>query len=128
MDNDFFTFEVTYRGTHTCHMSATAPSAAVQLPEQPPTTHRQLPLIPSSLPATTAHWLSMFHDLGGTAAGTSSGGGGAAPSAARFPEYQLPVADMADVMFNSGSSSSNSMDLIFSSMEDKKWDLEEKKD
>ncbi|KAI3458426.1 hypothetical protein Pfo_015089 [Paulownia fortunei] len=122
LEDDPFTFEVTYRGTHTCHMSSTAPSAAVPLPEQgplPPTTmHPSLPFS-SSLPTT--RWLSMqiFH--------AGSSGGAAGPSAARFPDYQLPVADMADAMFNSGSSSSNSMDLIFSSMDDK-WDSEEKKD
>ncbi|EYU20127.1 hypothetical protein ABFS82_06G056500 [Erythranthe guttata] len=139
LDDDPFTFEVTYRGSHTCHMSSTAPSAALPLPEQqpfPPRTtaaaaNAYAPLLPYSLPNTNNihhNWLSMqiFQDLGGggvAAAGSSDG------AAARFPEYQLPVADMADAMFNSGSSSSNSMDLIFSSMDDNhKWDSEEKKD
>ncbi|GFP89380.1 WRKY transcription factor 55 [Phtheirospermum japonicum] len=129
LEDDPFTFEVTYRGTHTCHVSSTAPSAVV--PPPPPTTTSAMQAPPiisfssSSLP-TTAHWLSMqlLHDLDGTPARS----GGAGPSAARlFPDYQLPVADMADAMFNSASSSSNSMDLIFSSMDDK-WDSEEKKD
>ncbi|KAL7146675.1 hypothetical protein ABFS83_06G057400 [Erythranthe nasuta] len=139
LDDDPFTFEVTYRGSHTCHMSSTAPSAALPPPEQQPFPPRTTaaaannaypPLLPYSLPNTNIHhnWLSMqiFQDLGGSglaAAGSSDG------AAARFPEYQLPVADMADAMFNSGSSSSNSMDLIFSSMDDNhKWDSEEKKD
>ncbi|KAG8381006.1 hypothetical protein BUALT_Bualt06G0075900 [Buddleja alternifolia] len=119
---------VTYRGTHTCHMSSTAPSAAAAPPEQgsvpPTTTAAAMQPFSSSLPTT--HWLAMqiFHNLDGSAVAGSSGGG---PSAARYPEYQLPVADMADAMFNSGSTSSNSMDLIFSSMDDK-WDSEEKKD
>ncbi|KAH7854698.1 hypothetical protein Vadar_016885 [Vaccinium darrowii] len=56
---------------------------------------------------------------GSSGAGPSRGGsGGAGPSTIRFGrdfEFQLPVADLADVMFNSGSSSNNSMDLIFSS-------------
>ncbi|XP_057778450.1 WRKY transcription factor 55 isoform X2 [Salvia miltiorrhiza] len=107
LDNDPFTFELTYRGTHTCHMSSTAPAPA------PPPPEHTLP--PPSLPATS-HWLSM-HIIQG-AAGSST--------APRFPDCPLPVADMADAMFNSGSSSS-SMDLIFSSM-DEKWDSEVKKD
>ncbi|KAG6402024.1 hypothetical protein SASPL_138894 [Salvia splendens] len=117
LDHDPFTFELTYRGTHTCHLSSTAPSAPTPLPEQalpPPVT--SLPL--SSSLANTSHWLSMHI----TTAGASS-----STSAARFPaDCPLPVADMADAMFNSGSSSS-SMDLIFSSMDDK-WDSEVKKD
>ncbi|KAK4433473.1 WRKY transcription factor 55 [Sesamum alatum] len=140
LDHDFFTFEVTYRGTHTCHMSSTAPSAAVPPPEplQPATTttavHPPASELPfsSSLPTTHHDWLSMqiFHDLGGVSAGSSTvaaGSGSAGASAPRFPDYQLAVADMAETMFNSGSTSSNSMDLIFSSMDDK-WDSEEKKD
>ncbi|KAI3470971.1 hypothetical protein Pfo_027634 [Paulownia fortunei] len=145
LDLDPSTFEVTYRGSHTCHMSFTAPSAAVQQPERGPipptsTTLQQPPPFSSSLP--TSLWLSMqiFQDLdavsASSAVGSSSssimaagggGGGGAGPSAARFPDYQLlPLADMADAMFNSGSSSSNSMDVIFSSINEK-WDSEEKK-
>ncbi|KAL3622037.1 DNA binding domain [Castilleja foliolosa] len=121
LEDDPFTFEVTYRGTHACHVFSTAPSTAI-VPPPPPTTTSAPPILSfssssSSLP-TTAHWLSMqlLRDLGG-----------AGPSATRFPDYQLPVADMADAMFNSASSSSNSLDLIFSSMDDK-LDSEEKKD
>ncbi|GER50875.1 WRKY DNA-binding protein 55 [Striga asiatica] len=115
LEDDPFTFEVTYRCSHTCHVSSSAPTAAV-----PPPPATAAPPPPPSLP--TAHWLSvqLLHDLGGA-------GAGAGPSAGRFPDYQLAVADMADAMFNSGSSSSNSMDLIFSAMDDK-WDSEEKKD
>ncbi|KAL3834743.1 hypothetical protein ACJIZ3_009479 [Penstemon smallii] len=117
LDHDPFTFEVTYRGTHTCHMSSTAPSAGAPPPEQIPVPPTTTTMQPPSLPSTT-HWLSMqfFHDLGGVYTAGSSGGGG-----------RFPVVDMADAMFNSGSSSSNSLDLIFSSMDDK-WDSEEKKD
>ncbi|KAL0298261.1 UNVERIFIED_CONTAM: hypothetical protein Sradi_6485900 [Sesamum radiatum] len=122
-------------------MSSTAPSAAVPVPGPPlppaTTTAVHPPVLPfsSSLPTTHHDWLSMqiFHDLGGVSAGggssvaAGSGGGGAGPPAPRFPDYMLPVADMAETMFNSGSTSSNSMDLIFSSMDDK-WDSEEKKE
>lgn len=50
------------------------------------------------------------------------GGGGAGPSTTRSgKEVEYAVADMADAMFNSGSSSSNSMDFLFhSSAEDKR--------
>lgn len=72
----------------------------------------------------------MGFGLGSSGAGPSSGGGGAGPSSIRFGremEFQLPVADLADVMFNSGSSSGNSMDLIFSSGMEDKWDPGDKR-
>ncbi|KAH6762887.1 hypothetical protein C2S52_020320 [Perilla frutescens var. hirtella] len=133
LDDDPYMFEVTYRGTHTCHMSSTAPSAPAPLPEHtlpPPTAAVHHPHLSTSL-ANTTNWLSMHILQGVSAAGTTSSmaagsSGGAGPSASRFPDCQLPVADMADAMFNSGSSSSTSMDLIFSSM-DEKWDSEVKK-
>lgn len=133
LDDDPSTFEVTYRDNHTCHMSSTAPSAPMPPLEQvplPPTTalHHHL----SSSPPDPPHWLSMqiFHDLGGVSATTTTSmaagsSGSAGPSTTRYLDYQLPVVDMADVMFNSGSSTANSMDLIFSSMDDK-WDSEAK--
>ncbi|XP_051143570.1 WRKY transcription factor 55 [Andrographis paniculata] len=126
LDQDPRTFKVTYRGSHTCHMSATAPSAGVPAADSLPppmstsaASLMQAASIPLNFPAPpTTHWLSMQNvaDLGGA--------GGPGPSASRAAA-EMPVADMADVMFNSGSSSSNSMDLIFSS---EKWDYEEKKD
>ena len=67
-------------------------------------------------------------DLGLGEGGGGGGGGSsssmvAGPSTVRFSRDQLeyPVVDLADTMFNSGSSSSNSMDLIFTTMEDK-WE------
>ncbi|XP_059627884.1 WRKY transcription factor 55-like [Cornus florida] len=151
LDVDPSTFEVTYRGNHTCHMSSTAPS----IPPHPPpslgltqemmiqSTTAAQPSPPStSIPL--ARWLSMdikptgentpmqlYGDhFGPSGVGTSSGmvgsGSGAGPSTVRFGVDFQPVADMADVMFNSGSSSSNSMDHIFSSMEEK-WDTTDKK-
>ncbi|KAL8539419.1 hypothetical protein ACS0TY_001149 [Phlomoides rotata] len=134
LDDDPSTFEITYRGNHTCHMSSTAPSAPMPPLEQAslhPTTAMHHP-ISSSLPSPP-QWLSMqiFQGFGGISTTTTTtsmaagSSGGAGPSI-RYSDYQLPVVDMADVMFNSGSSSSNSMDLIFSSMDDK-WDTEVKK-
>ena len=61
---------------------------------------------------------------------TGGGSAGAGPSTVRFGrdhlDYQLPVTDLADAMFNSGSSSNNSIDLIFSSAEEK-WETGERK-
>ncbi|CAL5322822.1 unnamed protein product [Camellia sinensis] len=113
--------------------------------QQPTTTTHSPPPPPTSAPLAT--WLSMdinqssgegtssfsadprvhlFRDFGlrsggGAAAGTSSGGAGPSSSTTRYGENQFPVADLADAMFNSGSSSNNSIDVIFSSMEDK-WE------
>ncbi|KAH1038046.1 hypothetical protein J1N35_039789 [Gossypium stocksii] len=140
LDNDFYTFEVTYIGQHTCTMSSTAPS----IPQPPPLLHDQLvmtqamvsqPALPPTSSSTTSSsivpfgsWLSMEFSLGSGSggrgsggAGSSSGGGSATGSRyGRDVEYPA-VADMADVMFNSGSSSSNSMDFIFPCAEDK-WE------
>ncbi|TYJ38350.1 hypothetical protein E1A91_A05G437500v1 [Gossypium mustelinum] len=138
LDNDFYTFEVTYIGQHTCTMSSTAPS----IPQPPPLLHDQMvmtqamvsqPALPPISSSTTSSsiapfgsWLSMEFSLGSGSggrgsggAGSSSGGGSATGSRyGRDVEYPA-VADMADVMFNSGSSSSNSMDFIFPCAEDK---------
>ncbi|KAB2033366.1 hypothetical protein ES319_D04G012600v1 [Gossypium barbadense] len=140
LDNDFDTFEVTYIGQHTCTMSSTAPS----IPQPPPLLHDQMvmtqamvsqPALPPTSSSTTSSsivpsgsWLSMEFSLGSGSggrgsggAGSSSGGGPATGSRyGRDVEYSV-VADMADVMFNSGSSSSNSMDFIFPCAENK-WE------
>ncbi|CAI8585778.1 unnamed protein product [Vicia faba] len=108
--------EVTYRGEHICHKSLTAPSS------YPP-----LPTLLANISTTTQttdsseRWpLAVNLDLGG---GDGSGGGG---SNSRFG-VEYAVADMADAMFNSGSSSGNSMELLFQSSEDK-WEHDEKED
>ncbi|CAK9133682.1 unnamed protein product [Ilex paraguariensis] len=148
LDDDPYTFEVMYRGDHTCIMSSTAPSAPptsvggattthevrhshhyahmqMQPPPPPPTPSASVPL---------SRWLSMdmqmyrhFGLSGPGGASSSSGGsgmvasGGAGPSTGRYRrEVDYPVVDLADAMFNSGSSSNNSMEVIFSSMEEKK--------
>ncbi|XVF41239.1 hypothetical protein PTKIN_Ptkin01aG0264600 [Pterospermum kingtungense] len=133
LDNDFYTFEVTYIGQHTCHMSSTAPSIPppassmqdqMMMSTQPMVTH-PTPTSSSSVPLGT--WLSMEFNLGsGSASGSGSGGaatGGSTAGSRYGREVDYPaVADMADVMFNSGSSSSNiSMDVIFPCAEDK-WE------
>ncbi|KAK3230410.1 hypothetical protein Dsin_002291 [Dipteronia sinensis] len=135
LDDDPYTFEVTYHDEHTCHMSSTAPSAhpsaAVVLP--PEITHDQMnQTITMQQPSSTTlgRWLSMELGTGGSGSGSSGGAGPSSSSAVRYDregELQyLNVANMADAMFNSGSSSSNSMEFIFPPMEDK-WQHEEKK-
>ncbi|PKI46171.1 hypothetical protein CRG98_033429 [Punica granatum] len=133
LDSDPDTFQVTYRGNHTCHMSLTAPSIS---PPQPSTLgmviSQPLPLPQPSLgqpSGTHSQWLSMDFSLG-SGAGPSS-----APAAPREDQYPL-VAVMADVMFNSSGSSSNSMDTIFSSIDHRddhdqrrqSWEAGDKKD
>ncbi|XP_062157108.1 WRKY transcription factor 55 [Alnus glutinosa] len=140
LDDDPYTFEVTYRGEHTCHMSSTAPSVPPPAAAAGDITHEITQIITTqpaqspSVPLST--WLSMEY-LGLRGGGSNSinvlggggggGGGGAGPSTTRTgKEVEFPVADMADVMFNSGSSSSNiSMDFLFHSNEDK-WEKEDK--
>ncbi|KAM3309095.1 WRKY transcription factor 55 [Capsicum chacoense] len=116
-----------------------------------------LPLPPPTSASLSGHWLSMDikpqveagtcyttaqfdiqRDFGHASGGsltsicnvvTACVGGGAGPSGSRFgreADYQ-PVVDMADAMFNSGSSSNTSMDIIFSSIDDK-WDTTQKKE
>lgn len=103
-------FEVTYRGNHTCHMSSTAPSSV------PP--QQLLVDISQNNSSTISSQLSptmnlSLHPGGGGAA--SSGSGGASTS--RYGG-DYPVVDMADAMFNSGSSSgNNSMEFLFSPAE-----------
>nr|XP_016466550.1 PREDICTED: WRKY transcription factor 55-like [Nicotiana tabacum] len=125
LDNDPYVFEVTYRSQHTCYMSATAPT--VPPPSVEEITHQTTTILPPPLP-------DFGHSTGGSLASicnVESRDGGAGPSGGRYGrevDYQLPVVDMADAMFNySGSSSNNSMDIIFSSIDDK-WDSAEKKE
>ncbi|KAF3433262.1 hypothetical protein FNV43_RR24364 [Rhamnella rubrinervis] len=140
LDDDPYTYEVKYRGDHTCHMSATAPSI-LPLPDitrAMTTTTSEPPPLTSTTSTTTSvsslgRLLSMDVSLSG--GGTSSGGmievsgsgsaGGAGTSTGTRnygKEVEYPVVDMADVMFNTGVSNTiNSMDFLFPSMEDK-WD------
>ncbi|XP_028778896.1 WRKY transcription factor 55-like isoform X2 [Neltuma alba] len=133
LDNNPNMFAVTYRGSHTCHMSSTAPSPSVPPPHlmisQPQdiahiSTTSSSQLSPSS--ASVPGWLPSVH-LGLLARGGSGGGvtqagaeaGGAGPSTSRFGA-DYPVADMAMDMFHSGSSSgNNSMESLFASADEK---------
>ncbi|XP_038876462.1 WRKY transcription factor 55-like, partial [Benincasa hispida] len=101
LDDDPHTFEVTYRGDHTCHMSATLPSA---LP--PPSVAGGQHT--SQFRPHSAGWLSME-----VVSSRSASGGQATVRYGKDVADQFPVLDMADVMFNSVTNSSNSMDSIF---------------
>ncbi|KAL2541860.1 WRKY transcription factor 55 [Abeliophyllum distichum] len=127
LNHDPSTFEVTYRGGHTCHMSSTAPSTAAPPVEQgmiPPIHWLSMEINPSILESTAPIFdMQMFRELGGTSSSSTAG----TLASGRFPDNQaLPVADMANAMFNSSSSSSNGMENIFSFMDDK-WNAREKK-
>ncbi|CAI0552279.1 unnamed protein product, partial [Linum tenue] len=139
LDNDPDTYEVTYRGQHTCHMSATAPSVAPPPPDAQLTAattsalhqaisaaaaqqqqQQQQQLIANSS-SSMGRWAMEFRLGGGgeAAAGPSlrfgSGGGGGRD---HIHQAEFPVTDMAAAMFSSGSSSTNSMDLIFNAAVD----------
>ncbi|PQQ05910.1 WRKY transcription factor 55 [Prunus yedoensis var. nudiflora] len=142
LDNDPLTFEVMYRGEHTCHMSATAPSIPPPSAEHhnaiQESMARTLATTTTTDPPTASLWLSMdFNPIrggGGSSSsgmiGSSRGGGGdgiGTSTTTRYgKEVDFPVVDLADAMFNSGSSSTNSMDFIFHSAENK-WESEVKK-
>ncbi|XP_031278926.1 WRKY transcription factor 55 isoform X2 [Pistacia vera] len=141
LDNDPSTFEVTYNGEHTCHMSSTAPSIPVSASEITQEMSRQAITMQQPSPTTSlGTWLSMEVGAGGSGRSSmvggysgGSGNAGAGPSTIRCDskdgDQYLQVANMADAMFNSGSSSSNSMEFIFpASMDQEKWQPEDKKD
>ncbi|CAI9768260.1 unnamed protein product [Fraxinus pennsylvanica] len=135
LNHDHSMFEVTYRGGHTCHISST-PRPPVEQGMIRPIATMQPPLpCSTSSSVLTTHWLSMdikpsvlestatifnkqmFQELGGEGTGSSTAG---TLASGRFPDNQaLPVADMANTMFNGGSSSSIGIENIFSSMGDK---------
>ncbi|XP_030540382.2 WRKY transcription factor 55 [Rhodamnia argentea] len=139
LDSDPFTFEVTYRGDHTCHMSSTTPSI-LPPPPPPPASLEAAHVattqpISASAPVPPSRWLPLDFGMGsaggsrnmaiggsGSGSGSGSEAGPSTGGSRRGKEVEYPlVADLADVMFNSGSSSTNSMDFIFpASKEDKK--------
>lgn len=126
-------------------MSATAPSIPPPSAEHHNATQesmaRTLATTTTTDPPTASLWLSMdFNPIrggGGSSSGmigSSRGGGGGGSgdgvgtsTTTRYgKEVDFPVVDLADAMFNSGSSSTNSMDFIFTSAENK-WESEDKK-
>lgn len=110
-------------------MSSTAPST---LP--PPADQIKQDNMTQNHAATTqplgSAWLSM--DFNTSVGGSSGGGDGVGTSTATTTRYgkevEFPVVDFADAMFNSGSSSSNSMDFIFTNTSvENKWESGDKK-
>ncbi|KAJ9539868.1 hypothetical protein OSB04_026374 [Centaurea solstitialis] len=125
LDNDPYTFEVTYRGDHTCTMSSTAPSMPPPSLPEAITTYSTSHHIPPTTSQPLTQWLSIdvkqpLGELYSTITHHNSGAGPSSPT--RYIDY-TGVTDLIDTMFNSGSSSNNSMELIFSS-EEKKDDAE----
>ncbi|KAF0927067.1 hypothetical protein E2562_029739 [Oryza meyeriana var. granulata] len=143
LDDDPFTYEVTYCGNHTCLTSTTplltlptaaaAAAAATSVANSPPAVLGQdLVMAPAGEQPTPTPLLSTSIHLGMswpmTPASLTVGEGStstaqqvnmvataAGAGAARETDH-YPVADLADVMFNSGSSGGSSiMDGIFSS-------------
>ncbi|KAF7816564.1 WRKY transcription factor 55 [Senna tora] len=91
LDDNPNIFAVTYRGSHTCTMSSTAPSSIP--PPQLVLDHIAFSPQMSSSSTSVSRWLSSAH---------LSLHGGAAPSTARYVSgSDYLVADMADAMFNS---------------------------
>ncbi|CAJ2652286.1 unnamed protein product [Trifolium pratense] len=112
LDNNPNIVEVTYRGEHICHKSLTAPSSY----PPPPNLLVNINTTQATIPPEA--WPPAVNL--GLRGGNSSGG----PSTSRFG-IDYPVADMADAMFNSGSSSGNSMESLFH-LSDDKWEPDEK--
>ncbi|KAJ0564571.1 putative transcription factor WRKY family [Helianthus annuus] len=132
LDNDPFTFEVTYRGDHTCTMSSTAPSMAPPPPVEAITTHSPPTHLAPTASQSLPQWLSidLKQSVGDLYSITHQSmqpfrnqtdiGNEAGPSSpTNYVDYPR-VTDLADTMFNSGSSSNNSMELIFSSQNEEK--------
>lgn len=112
-------FEVTYRANHTCHMSSTAPSSSSSLPlQQLLVDITQNNITNTNIPSSSKLSPTMNLSLHAGGGGGGEGGGGGTSTSRFGGDY--PVMDMADAMFNSGSSSgNNSMEFLFSPVEDK---------
>ncbi|KAL5202082.1 hypothetical protein ABZP36_013034 [Zizania latifolia] len=128
-DDDRFTYEVTYCGSHSCLTSVTplltlpmpAGAATTSFTSSPNAATSAAAVLGPDLVVEPLHlgilnsWMSPTN-LGvglGEASTCSNAPAGAAAAAARDTDY--PVLDLADVMFNSGSRGGSSMDGIFSS-------------
>ncbi|XP_043705507.1 WRKY transcription factor 55-like [Telopea speciosissima] len=138
LDDDPDTFEVTYCGHHTCLMSSTAPSVLPPSAVVPTTQQEPIEVEPTQSSVRERRWQSLefepntptdlrlrmsgnFNVVGGSSSSDVAANEGQGPSHSQVgdgKEAEWPVVDLADAMFNSGSSSS-SMDAIFSFMQDK---------
>ncbi|XP_022681211.1 probable WRKY transcription factor 53 [Setaria italica] len=142
LDDDPFMYEVTYCGNHTCLTSMTplltlpAPNTAAavstaianMLTNSPPTgsaailAGQDLVMAPAAAEHPTPPALSTAIQLGiswmpselvSSSAGQGSSSAQVNASAASGRDLEYPVMDLADAMFNSGSSGGSSMDAIF---------------
>ncbi|KAJ1381690.1 WRKY domain [Sesbania bispinosa] len=120
-----------YRCTHQKLYACPAKKQVQRLDENPnmfEVTYRDITqtispqLSPSSTSVTA--WLSSTVNL--SLHGGGGRGGGRGPSTSKYGSTDYPVADMADAMFNSGSSSGNSMECLFPLAEEN-WEQGEKK-
>lgn len=148
LDDDPFTYEVTYCGNHTCLTSttplltlpaagpATAASTAATMLSNSPTGGSAAVLAAASqdlfMAAAAEHSapaLSTAIQLGiswmpSALVGSSAGEGSSAqvnvPAASGRDTAEYPVMDLADAMFNSASSGGSSMDAIFPAHHDRR--------
>ncbi|XP_066368795.1 probable WRKY transcription factor 17 [Miscanthus floridulus] len=147
LDDDPFTYEVTYCGNHTCLTSTTplltlpagpataASTAANMLTNNSPTGSATTVLAAGQDPfmAAAEHpvpALSTAIQLGiswmpSTLVGSSAAEGSSAQVNVNVPASgrdtaEYPVMDLADAMFNSGSSGGSSMDAIFPAHHDRR--------
>ncbi|XP_059669326.1 WRKY transcription factor 55-like [Cornus florida] len=145
LENDPYTLEVTYKGEHTCHnMLSPAPRTPPPMSTEftrrtTPKTATTQPISPPSAPMPLSRWTSTVDSKprGDSTISTfintqmqmhrsfglsSDIAGPSNVEYGRVVDYQQPVTDLVDAMFNSGSCSNNIMeDIIFSSMESK-WE------
>ncbi|KAK1311758.1 WRKY transcription factor 55 [Acorus calamus] len=98
LDEDPNTYEVTYCDPHTCR---TSPTPLLIFPGQ------ATAATSTSIQLGMGSWASMGLDVGREPIGPSVGSG-----SQHAREVDCPVAELADVMFNSGSSGSGSMEAI----------------
>lgn len=144
LDDDPFMYEVTYCCNHTC-LTSTTP--LLTLPAGHATTASTAANMLTNSPTGSATILAAGQDLfmgaaehpapalstaiqlgiswmPSTLVGSSAGEGSSAqvhvPAASRRDTAEYPVMDLADAMFNSGSSGGSSMDAIFPAHHDRR--------
>ncbi|XP_074274473.1 uncharacterized protein LOC141598657 [Silene latifolia] len=131
LDDDPFTFEILYRGNHTCHISSTAPMAPLPRRSPPAVQNILFSQQPTTIVDSPIHqWLTMdLHGPSSEGAHTAFNPHVPANVGVDFlHQHTNSLLDLADAMFNSvSSSSSNNMDVIFSTVDDK-WKNNDTKD
>ncbi|CAN6333512.1 unnamed protein product [Urochloa humidicola] len=143
LDDDPFMYEVTYCGNHTCLTSTTplltlpatktaaaaSTATANMLTNSPtgsavihaggqnlamaPATELPSPALSTAIQLGISWMPSALIGPGAAGEGSSSGAQVNVPTTASGRDTEYPVLDLADAMFNSGSSGGSSMDAIF---------------